>query len=227
MSGSLRGLLALTVLATATAVAGATPLLPGESVSGTVESPYSGSITATVPFANTAFSLNGGTTVGFLSTAVVQGSSVSGGSGLDFVYQVNVVAGSVTGISLRSFRGFSTDVFQTADIADLSGTNPFTPGTVQIDTFHRGTTGPGETIDVTFASNGVAAGQRSLLAIVHTDSSTFVTTNPTVNGMGPFISLQTLAPIPEPGTLALWGGTFGGAACFMAWRRRESLPRAA
>jgi len=214
----------------------ANPLLPGETVFGSdpgnTLSTYTGTVIATVSdFQQTAFSSTDGLTVGFLSSAVVQTRSVTGApvSGLDFVYQINVSAGTVNGFTISSFQGSTTDVFQTKDIAHLSGTNPFTTiGSVQVSTYSRST--QGDSINVTFGGNGVTDGNSSYLVVIHTNSTTFKNVKAFPYYYSPYFlpalsAVQSFAPVPEPSTFVLLAGTFGLLTCFIVlqWRKVQTL----
>lgn len=171
----IQGLAIVAMLMSCTTFVHATPLPVGGSVlgstSGNILSTYSGTILATTDPQQTGFVADGGQTVGFITSAVVQPSQ---GSGLDFVYQLSVGTGSVPGFSISSFQGVSTNVFQASDISDLSATNRFAPGIVQVQTYAR-SSNSGDTVDLTFASSDVSAGNRSYLVVIHTNSPTFVT----------------------------------------------------
>jgi hypothetical protein len=224
MPRSIRGLVALVLVAICVPAARATPLAPGNSVSGSgnVLSTYTGTVKSVSSFGDSLFAVqtSQGLIQGFLSSAVVQTAS----PGLDFVYQIILSSGkgAVTDLSVPSFHGVQTDVFQTADHTGLGNINQFTTGTVPIDTFTR-SGGAGDVIDVTFSGGGVKAEQSSFLLIVHTNSMPL--TNPIngtatveINGV-PITTVKAVVPVPEPGTLALWAGSICGIVCFFARRR--------
>jgi hypothetical protein len=226
MPRSIRGFVALALVAVCVPAARATPLAPGSTVtssaSDNVLSTYTGTVKSVSSFGDSLFAVqtSQGLVQGFLSSAVVQTSS----PGLDFVYQVIVSSGkgAITDLSVPSFHGVQTDVFQTADHTGLGNINQFTTGTVLIDTFTR-SGGPGDNIDVTFSGGGVKAEQSSFLFIIHTNSMPL--TNPIngtasveINGV-PITTVKAVVPVPEPGTLALWAGSFCGIVCFFARRR--------
>jgi hypothetical protein len=227
MARLFRGLTVLAVLVLSSPAAQATPLAPGKTVLGStpgnVVSTISGTVIAVTPFQDSTFFVMGasGPIVGFVSSAVVKTAA----SGLDFVYQVNVSAGAVTGLSITSFHNTTTDVTQTADRSALSNTNQFFPGDVQVASYMRSAT-VGDTINLTFAGAGVTAEEASYIVIVQTNSPTYAmsTASVSVNGSGSLLIVDTLAPVPEPSTLALWAGTFGGFGCFITWRRRGVVP---
>jgi len=143
---------------------------------------------------------------------------VPASGGLDFVYQVNVSVGQITGLAISSFGNTTTNVSQTSDNTNLHNTNQFFPGNVSVATYDR-SAGTGNTIDVAFSGSGVTNSQASFLIIVHTNSPTFALSQLKVNSMGNFLSVQTLAPVPEPGTIFLWAGTLGGFVCFIGWEK--------
>jgi hypothetical protein len=210
------------MLAVAASTARATPLVPGGTVSGStpgnVLQTYNGTVFAAVPFSQSDFSFQSqtGMNVGFVSSAVVQAAG-----GLDFIYQVNVSLGNITGLSISSFLNTTTNVSQTADHSNLHNTNQFFPGNVSVATYDR-SSGTGNTIDVAFSGTGVNTGQASFLIIVHTDAPTFAMSRLNVSSMGSFFAVDTLAPVPEPTTMLLWTGTFGGLAGFIACRWRAA-----
>jgi hypothetical protein len=218
MTRSLRGLLVVSVLALAASSARALPLPPGGTISGANNkvTTYTGTVVTEIPFQNATFFIPSTNTVGFISSAAVN----NGTPFLDFVYQVNVSAGNVSALSITSFHNISTDVVQTADRSGLSNTNQYFPGTVPASSFSR-TGGSGDTINVSFGSSGIGAEQASFIVVIHTDSQTFAMSNVQVNGPNG-ITVSALAPVPEPATLALWGGTFGGLGCWMVRRRTRS-----
>jgi hypothetical protein len=189
------------------------------SAPGNVVAGYSGNVVAATPFQDSDFFTEGtdGPIVGFVSSAAVKSS----GHGLDFVYQVNVSVGTVTGISIKSFHNTTTDVIQTANRDGLTNTDQFFPGNVQVATYTR-SGGPGDTINLTFSGAGVTAEQASYLVVVSTDSPTYAFSNVSVsvNGAGN-ITVATIAPVPEPSTIALWAGAFGAFGCRIAWRQRR------
>jgi hypothetical protein len=213
------------LLAFCPALARATPLPPGGSVSGStpgnVLQTYSGSVVSVIDFQQSTFFINNphNLLLGFVSSAVVQTTS----PGLDFLYQVNVSAGTVNSLTINSFHNMTTDASQIQSRQVLAGQNLFFPGNVQIQTYTR-TGGTGDDINLLFSGNGVTAEQSSYLVIVHTNSTTFTKSTASVIAGGTGLTVASLAPVPEPQTMVLWGGTFGGAACFIAWRlRRRAL----
>jgi hypothetical protein len=230
MARSVRGLAAASVRALcAPPPVQATPLTPGGSVSGTspgnVVPSFSGTVVAVTPFQDSSFFFSGpnGPVVGFVSSAVVK----STGSGLDFVYQVNVSAGTVTGLSIDSFHNTVTDVVQTANRSALASTNQFFTGNVPASTYTR-SDATGDTISLTFSTPtvaGVTAEEASYLVIVQTNSPTYTpsTASVSINSSGSIV-VDSLAPVPEPSTLALWGGTLGAFGCCIAWRRSRLGP---
>jgi hypothetical protein len=190
-----------------------------------VVSTYTGTVKSVSSFGDSLFAVQTpqGLVQGFLSSAVVQTSS----PGLDFVYQVIVSSGkgAITDLSVPSFNGLQTDVFQTADHTGLGNINQFTTGTVSADSFTR-SGGTGAVIDVAFSGGGVKAEESSFLLIVHTNSMPL--TNPIngtasveINGV-PISTVKAVVPVPEPGTLALWVGSFCGIVCFFG-RKRPAL----
>jgi hypothetical protein len=221
MARSVRGLAVLAMWFVVAGSARATPLPPGGTVSGSapgnVLSSYSGSVVVVVPFQDSEFLIQSpsGNTVGFISSAVVK---TAASAGLDFVYQVNVAVGSVTGLSIGSFGNTKTDVFQTADHTVLASTNQFFPGDVPVATYSR-SDATGNIIDVSFSGRGVTSEQASYLIIVQTNHPTYAFSNLDVNGANSVLSVRTLAPVPEPGTVLMWLGTFGGLTGFIGCRR--------
>jgi hypothetical protein len=225
MARSLQGLAAIALVLSSATASQATPLPPGGSVSGTSAgnqvSTITGTVVAATPFSDAAFFIltGSGPIAGFVSSAAVKTS----GPDLDFVYQVIVSGGNVTGVSISSFHNIVTDVTQTADRSGLSGVNQFTAGNVPVTTYTRsGTTG--DTISLSFAGAGIGAEQSSFLVIVQTNSQTYtmdtahINVNNSISGS---LNVTAVAPVPEPATFALWGGTFAGFGCCIAGRRRK------
>jgi hypothetical protein len=236
-----RGFVTLTLVGICSPCARATPLpalAPGQTVLGSapgnLQQTYDGTIVDVSPIANSYFQIVSPTGLvgGYVSSAAVQTSS----GGLDFVYQVNVVygTGAVASLAVQSFGRFQTSVGQTPDHMDLSGNNQFTEGSVTVASYTR-SGGAGDMIDVTFSGAGVEVGpndqtnpvDKSYLVIVHTNFP---------SGVAPVIGYSTIGidgisvplveavvPVPEPGSLVLWGGTFGGLACLIGWRQRGAL----
>jgi hypothetical protein len=202
--------------------ANATPLPPGGTVSGStagnILSSYSGTVVAVTPFQQSTFfipSTTSAPTIGFVSSAVVKTSQ----PGYDFVYQVNVSSGTVSNLSIDSFHNIVTDVSQIADRSVLASTNQFFPGNVSVDSYTR-SGGTGDIINLVFSGGGVTAEKASFLVIVHTDSPTFAKSTAGITAGGMTIEVPTLAPVPEPATIVLWGGTIAGVAGFILRRRR-------
>jgi hypothetical protein len=231
MTRSFRGFVLLALWAACSSAAHANPLNPGSSVSGSapnnILATYTGSFVAVSDFSTSDFIINnnpGGPTVGVFSSAVVQRP---GTNTLDFVYQMNISVGSVSGFTVASYHNVKTDVFQTTDISDLTSNNlqtPFVTATVPVSLYRR-SSATGDNLTVLFGGAGVTAEHGSYLVVVETNSKTFpnVVPQPIIPGFGP-IPVQTFAPVPEPASLALWG-TFGGAAGLIGWRRRRGVRR--
>jgi hypothetical protein len=230
MARIIGGLVAVALLAVAVPSAWATPLPPGGTVSGSASGnvlpTYTGTVTASVPFQNASFAFQSqsGENIGFVSSAVVKSAS----GGLDFIYQVNVSLGRITGLAIGSFGNITTDVFQTLDNSNLHNTNQYFPGNVSVASYDR-SSGTGNTIDVAFSGSGVGAEQASFLVIVHTNSSSYTLSQLKVTSMGQFLGIQTLAPVPEPATILLWTVTLVGFAGFIGCRklrRHKAVPSA-
>jgi hypothetical protein len=216
------------------APANATPLAPGGSTNVVPTITESGTIIGTV---STQFSYGTGLTAvaGILREVVVQ---QTGSSKLDFLFQVALKPSGVPGgsgkdavLNMFTVTGFglplSTDVFQTTDASGLNDqgffTNPLKTGTQAIMAASRSPgTGDGVTF---FAPTG--AGQNSNIGIIQTNSSALGFATGTATLDGHTLVFNTLTPlptsVPEPITLALWGGSFVGLAGVGLLRRRKAV----
>jgi hypothetical protein len=216
------------------APASATPLAPGGSTNNIPTTTEMGTIEGTV---STLFHYGSGSTFvsGVLREVVVQ---PTGSNHLDFLFQVSlrpsgVPGGSGTNAMLNMFQvsGFSlpmsTDVFQTGSASNLDTqggffSNPLTTGTQPTMAASR-TPGTGD--GVTFFSP-TSAGQTSDISIIKTNATSLAMAPGTVTLDGHTLVFNTLIPqpatVPEPITMALWGGGFAGLACVGALRRRKA-----
>jgi hypothetical protein len=147
------------------------------------------------------------------------------GGTYDFAYQVSVTGsgrkGNVANFSVADFTNVQTDVVYT------NGLMPFPLGNNALTTASR--SGDGSTLYFV-PTTPLVAGQTSYIALVRTNATSFdqfgstTVVNSTGSGgsFGINGTFEPIAPVPEPLTLALWGGSFAGLACVSALRRRKA-----
>ncbi|MFL5240816.1 MAG: PEP-CTERM sorting domain-containing protein [Gemmataceae bacterium] len=214
--------------------AGANPLPPGGSTGVPTGIPE-GTIVASQTSAFDFTSTGGQTHVGTVQQEVVRTAS----GNLDFLYQVSFNSGSGTigSFGVHNYAGFATDVIQNTDGTVFQpGTttrapgNIFTTGTKTAIMAERGLSGA--TILYTLES-ALRAGQSSFVQIIQTDATLFdnkgvvdVNGGPQEGSFGINGTLEPLASggpqiVPEPSTMAMWGGVALGLVGYMAVRRRK------
>lgn len=147
------------------------------------------------------------------------------GGTYDFAYQVSVTGsgrkGNVANFSLADFTNIRTDVAYT------NGLNPFPIGNDTLTTASR--SADGSTLYFV-PITPVTAGMTTYVALVRTNATsfdqfgsvTFVNSTGSGGAFGMAGTFEPLAPVPEPLSLALWGGSFAGLACVGALRRRKA-----
>jgi hypothetical protein len=206
---------AITAVALFAPGAKATPLSPGQSVSPPLQTMETGTLLAS---STQSFTLGRNATLvsGTLTDMVFRES----GGTLDFVYQLSIsksgAQGSIAQLGVSDFSApVTTDVFQ----SNVMGSNSaFSKAMRSLD---------GASVLFTPATP-FTAGNVSSLAIVKTNATSFdqdgsVTLITGLQGViGISGTFEPIAPVPEPVTMALWGGSFVGLACTGALQRRKT-----
>jgi hypothetical protein len=144
------------------------------------------------------------------------------GGTYDFLYQFQVAKGAanpVVTLNSSFFDSFTTNVYQQADGTGFVGTG-FAKGTSKASAGLRSADGQ----QVTFDFNA-GAGVTTYVLVVQTNARDFAFNG--ISGVnfrtdGGGVMTTYMPEVPEPGTLVLWGGVFGGLAIFGAVRHRRS-----
>jgi hypothetical protein len=208
----------------------ATALPPGST--GVVPATGSISYTSVVDAAAVGFSFKGGT--GTINEAVVV-DAVTGH--YDFIYQIQVTSGSVTGFKLAGYNNVGgpaagdLNVLQTSTPPSpaIAGAG-FVTGVVPVSGVDR-SNGAGDNVTSTFSTDATS-GSPSNILIFQTDVNQFQDNEQAVISFGDGSTKPTdhliFAPkghgVPEPASLLLWSGMAGGCS-LLARRRRRNRPR--
>jgi hypothetical protein len=211
----------------------AEPLLPGQTINPV---PGGGASTFTIPSGshivangtlNYAFSSGGTTYMGTLREEVVKLSSGT----LDFLYQFTATGSNPpnqmngpSSVTLNAFNGVSTDVSQAQKISGPGVT--FGTGKADYTSASR-STAPGTSITFDMASALNPKTSPAYTIVVATNATSFdnkgTATAPGFTGT--LQGVYEALPAPEPATLILWAGVFGGMALVGAIRaRRKKAP---
>jgi hypothetical protein len=210
--------------------------MPGQAIGTVPTFDESGTIVDTLQSSFTYGT--GASQVSGVFREVVVATGPNGKGPLDFLYQVAVTSkgtGANGMLNMFSLPGFAlptnANVFQASSVTGLDDqgifTNPLKAGTNPVLAASRS---PGTGDGLNFFSP-TSAGQTSGVAIVKTNATQVALAPGTVsfdgntkvfNALVPAGSLL-LDPAPEPGSLALWGGSFAGLSFIGASRRRKAV----
>jgi hypothetical protein len=152
-----------------------------------------------------------------LVTTVIQGDTSNPYGGLTFMYEIQGVSGTES-INRLSVVGYGNT------LVDASYRLP-TPGAVPPAFFDREP--PGDALGVSFASPPVGPGPvepgKSSATLVFQTNATTAVPSPAFLIDGATTGVVTLAPIPEPSTLALCGiGALGLGLAYRRYRGKRS-----
>jgi hypothetical protein len=215
---------ALAVVAAAALFQGtaqAVPLPPG----GTVVLPTAVESGMLVGYMSLPFTFGSPTSASRVSGRFNEAVYLEAGGTYDFAYQVSVTGngskGNIANFSIADFTAIHTDVAYT------NGLMPFPLGNNKLTTASR--SADGSTLFFV-PTSPLVAGQTSYIALIRTDaklfdqngSATFVNSTGSGGAFGISGIFEPMAPVPEPLTLALWGGSFAGLACIGVLRRRKA-----
>jgi len=223
--------LALGACAALASPASATPLAPGTTVTPTTLASFKvgnpGADATPITSVTLDFKNGAGVTVATLREEVVK-DAVTGK--LDFLYQVTRTGGGdITGFSATGYHGVFTDVYQVQNVTLGSpGGVAFNSGTTPAATDTRSSllADDGNTISFNLAGT-LPSTKATYIQIVKTNSVAFNNTGTATLSPSGFSVTGVLAPVPvpEPGTLALWGGVGAGLIGLLFWnQRRRSVP---
>jgi hypothetical protein len=198
----------------------AVPLPPG----GTVVLPTAVENGMLVGYMSIPFSFGSPTSASHVAGRLNEAVYLEAGGTYDFAYQVSVTGtgrkGNIASFSVGDFTGVTTDAAYT------NGLMPFPTGNRGLATASRSV--DGSTLFFT-PTTPLTAGTTSYVALVRTNATSFdqfgsvtFVNSSTGGSFGIMNTFEPIAPVPEPLTLVLWGGSFAGIACVGAFRRRKA-----